>query len=142
MTIYTKLSAGGEALPPDATGHQAVRVEHPLLAKPLIFTAYHSPKELTYKQAMKWAESLDINGWAWRAPTVEESFFLPDRLKYPALDPNFFPDFAGYEWNWTSTLDAKSPSGCAWMVGLGAGFSDRFHQSDHDFVRAVRAGQF
>jgi hypothetical protein len=142
MTTYTKLGADGEVLSPDATGHQAVRVEHPLLAKPLIFTAYHSPKELTYKQAMKWAESLDVNGWAWRAPTVEEAFFLPDRLKYPALDPNFFPDFSGYEWNWTSTLDAASPSECAWMVDLSDGYSGRGLQSGRTFVRAVRAGQF
>jgi hypothetical protein len=142
MTTYTKLGADGTDLSADATGHQAVRIEHPLLAKPLIFTAYHSPKELTYKQAMKWAESLDINGWAWRAPTVEESFFLPDRAKYPAIDPSFFPDFAGYEWNWTSTLDASPPSGYAWMVYLGDGYSGRAHQGYHDFVRAVRAGQF
>jgi uncharacterized protein DUF1566 len=142
MTTYTKLAADGTDLPADATGHQAVRVDHPLLAKPLIFTAFHSPTELNYKQAMKWAESLDVNGWAWRAPTAEESFFLPDRTKYPALDPNFFPDFSGYEWNWTSTMDAESPSEYAWLVGLGAGNSNRIHQSNRRFVRAVRAGQF
>ncbi len=141
MTIYTKIGAEGQDLPPDATGHQAVRVEHPLLAKPLIFTASRSPKELTYKEALKWAESLEINGWSWRVPTVEEALFLPDRCKYPALDSSYFSDFDGYEWLWTSTPDAGSPSEYAWFVASGAGGSLRGPQSDRLCVRAVRAGQ-
>ena len=142
MTRYTKLDASGVALPADATGHNAVQVDHPLLACPLIVTAHRSSKEMTWKQAAKWAEGLDINGWSWRLPTVEEAFLIPDRSKYPALDVNFFPDFESYEWIWTSTPDAEAPSGCAWFVGLGGGGSGRDYQTDHGHVRAVRAGQF
>lgn len=141
MTTYTKLAADGTDLPADATGHLAVRVEHPLLAKPIIVTALRSPKELTWKQAAKWAEGLDTNGWSWRLPTVEEAMFIPDRSKYPAVDTSFFPDFTDYEWIWTSTIDAESPSGCAWLVALRYGYVLRDDQTAHGHVRAVRAGQ-
>ena len=141
MTVrFTKLGADGA--PTDADGHLAVRVDHPLLATPLIVTAHRSPKELTFKQAMKWAEELDINGWQWRLPTVEEAFLIPDRSKCPSLDLAYFPDFEAYEWIWTSTVDAASPSEFAWGVFLVDGNSDRLHQSYRYHVRAVRAGQF
>lgn len=142
MTRYTKLDASGAALPADATGHNAVQVDHPLLARPLIVTAHRAAKEMTWKQTAKWAEGLDVNGWSWRLPTVEEAFLIPDRSKHPALDVNFFPDFADYEWIWTSTPDAESPAGYAWFVYLGHGVSGRFNQSFRGHVRAVRAGQF
>jgi hypothetical protein len=103
MTTYTKLGADGEALPADATGHQAVRVDHPLLAKPLIFTAHRSPKELTYIQAIKYAEKLKVNKWSWRAPTAHELPFLRDLSKYPTVDVNFFPDFTPDEWDWADS---------------------------------------
>ncbi len=141
MTTYTKLAADGTDLPSDATGHQAVRVEHPLLAKPIIVTAFHAPKEITWKQAAKWAEGLDTNGLSWRLPTVEEAIFIPDRSKYPAIDKNLFPDFTDYEWIWTSTADAESPSVFAWGVDLHGGGVYRYLQSIHHGVRAVAAGQ-
>jgi len=137
MTQYTKLDSTGAALPPEADGHLAVQVEHPLLAAPLIFTAHRS-EPMTHEEAIKWAAGLDIKGWSWRLPTVEEAFFLADRLKYPALDVQYFPDF-DYEWIWTSTVDAEDPSDFAWFVGLGVGYSFRFLQSCHFHVRAVRA---
>ena len=139
--LGSAIAPDGTGLPPEATGHQAVRIEHPLLANPLIFTAFHSPEEMTFEKAKAWADGLDINGWSWRLPTVEEAFFLPDRSKYPSLDPNFFPDFGGYEWIWTSTVDAEAPSGGAWLVSLYDGYSGRLHRSNHLFVRAVRASQ-
>jgi hypothetical protein len=141
MMTYTKLAADGSDLPADATGHQAVRVENSMLVLPLIVTAMKAPKKMTWADAKKWAESLTINGWSWRLPTVEEAMFIPDRSKYPAIDKNFFPDFEGYEWIWTSTVDAEDPSGCAWYVTLRSGDVARDSQSDHDDVRAVRAGQ-
>jgi hypothetical protein len=141
LQTKTKIGRDGQDLPADAPDHVAVRIEHPLLARPLIVTAHRSPKEMTWKQAAKWAESLDVNGWSWRLPTVEEAFFIPDRSKYPALDANFFPDFAGYEWIWTSTPDAETPAGYAWFVNLGGGASDRDGRSYRSHVRAVRAGQ-
>lgn len=139
--LYTKLAADGSDLPADATDHKAVRVEHSALVLPLIVTAHHAPKEMTWKAAKKWAESLDINGWSWRLPTVEEAMFIPDRSKYPAVDVNFFPDFKGYEWIWTSTPDAESPSDDAWIVFLHGGSVLRNNQTTHYYVRAVRAGQ-
>ena len=88
--IFTKLAADGSDLQPHATGHKAVRVEHSMLVLPLIVTAHKAPKEMNCKAAKKWAESLDINGWSWRLPTVEEAMFIPDRSKYPAIDKSFF----------------------------------------------------
>lgn len=137
---YTKLAADGTDLPADATGHLAVRVEHPLLAKPMIWSAHRSPKELTWKQAKKWAEKLDTYGWSWRLPTVEEAFLLCDRTRRerPMVDPAYFPDCDG-EWIWTETEDLTAPAGFAWYVGLYYGGSDCVRQDGHGRVRAVRA---
>ena len=142
MYKLTKLAADGTDLPNDATGHLAVRLDHSLLAQPIIWTAHRSPERLTWAEAKKWAEKLDINGWSWRLPTVEEAFLLPDRSRteYPLVDPAFFPDCDG-EWIWTSTEDLVPPSGCAWLVGLGSGYSSRDSQGYDSLVRAVRAGQ-
>lgn len=139
MTTYAKLGAD---LAPVDTDHQIVRVEHPLLAAPLFVTAHFAPKEMNWKAATKWAESLDLGGFAWRLPTVEEAFFIPDRSKVPAYDPTVFVGANDrYPWIWTSTVDADDPSGCAWVVGLGGGGSDRSYQDYHFRVLAVRAGQ-
>jgi hypothetical protein len=140
-TIYTKLGNDGSDLAADITGHTAVRVSNPMLACSIIVTAAKAPEEMTWADAKKWAESLTINGWSWRLPTVEEAMFIPDRSKYPAIDKNFFPDFEGYEWIWTSTVDAEEPSDYAWRVYLRYGFVNRSTQTNHGYVRAVRAGQ-
>jgi hypothetical protein len=140
MTTYTKLAADGSDLPADATGHQAVRVEHPLLAHPFIVTSMKAPKAMTHKQAKKWAESLDVYGWSWRLPG-EEAAFIPDRFKYPATPKLYFPDLEENEWIWMDVVDAEIPSGCAWFVGLRGGYVDRGYRTDHYYVRAVRAGQ-
>jgi len=143
MNRYFKLDAAGNALPTDSTDqHLAVRIENDLLAKPLIVTAHRSKKELNWKAAKKYAEGLDVHGWSWRLPTIEEAMFIPDRSKYPALPKEFFPDFEDYEWIWTSTVDAESPSDYAWSVYLNVGLVSRLHQTLHGRVRAVRAGQF
>lgn len=141
MNTYTKLAADGTDLPADATGHQAVRVEHPLLARPLIVTAFHAPKEMTQKQAAKWAESLDTNGWSWRLPDSVEGSFIPDRTIFPATPKLYFPDVEEYEWIWTSTVDAENPSDYAWFVYLHDGGVGRGIQTTRRRVRAVVAGQ-
>jgi hypothetical protein len=150
MYTLTKIGADGAALPADAAGHQVVRIERDILARPLFVTAHRSTERLTWNQAKNWAESLDINGWSWRLPTVEEAFMIPDRSRVdPALDTNFFPDCDG-EWIWTATPDCEdppsaddaAPSGYAWYVNLHGGSSGRSGQGYHDRVRAVRAGQF
>lgn len=142
MIRYTKLAADGSDLPADhRRGHQAVRVDHDLLARPIIVTAHRSPNRVTWSQAKKWAEDLDINGWSWRLPTVEEAFLIVDRSRaeYPALPPEFFPDCDG-EWIWTGTEDAQPPAGYAWSVNLDDGASGRGYQGGRGPVRAVRAG--
>lgn len=143
MNRHFKLDAAGNVMPVESTDrHEAVRIENDLLARPLIVTAYHAPKNLNYKAAKKWAEKLNLNGWTWRLPTVEEALFIPDRSKYPALDKTFFPDFEDYEWIWTDTVDAEDPAGCAWLVYLSDGFAGRDLQAGRGRVRAVRSGQF
>jgi hypothetical protein len=139
-TIYTKLAADGTDLPADATGHLAVRVENPLLARPFIVTAMKAPTAMTHKQAKKWAESLDIYGWSWRLP-AEEGLFIPDRFKFPATPKAYFPDLEEYEYIWLDMVDAESPSDYAWFVALRNGYVGRYDQTSHAFVRAVRAGQ-
>lgn len=144
MQTKTKIAADGSDAQADATDHVAVRIEHPLLARPLIVTAQAAPKTMTWKQAAKWAESLDLCGWSWRLPTVEEAFMIPDRSRYPAIDSAWFTDFdpLRYEWIWTGTPDAETPAGYAWFVDLGYGGSGRYYQGLRYLVRAVRAGQF
>lgn len=76
----------------------------------------------------------------WRAPTLEERLSINDYTKHsPALDTEHFAKESG--WEWTSTPDAESPSDYAWNVNLGNGNSNRNNQSNHNFVRAVRAGE-
>jgi hypothetical protein len=139
MYTLTKLAADGSDLPADATGHMAVRLDRHILGRPIIWTAHRSPKTLTWKQAQAWAAKLDIYGWSWRLPTVEEAFMLPDRSRaaYPAVDPAYFPDCEG-DWIWADTEDAQPPSGHAWNVNLNNGHSGRGLVGLHTRVRAVR----
>lgn len=143
MTTYTKLGVDGAALPADATGHTAVQVDHPLLARPMIWTAFRSDKRLTWEQANAWAAGLTINGWQWRLPTVEEAFLLCDRSRSeaPMVPVEYFPDCEG-EVIWTGTEDRTAPAGYAWGVGLVSGYSGCGRQTGGYRVRAVRAGQF
>lgn len=140
---YTKLAADGSDLPADSTEeHLAVRVDHPLLKTPIVVAAYRCGK-FVWKNAAKKAEAHDAYGWQWRLGTVEELFLVTDRTDPSnSLPKEFFPDAEDYEWTWSSTVDAESPSDGAWSVNLGYGGSNRGGQSGRSFVRAVRAGQF
>lgn len=144
MTLkYTKLAADGSDLPEDATGHLAVRIERDLLAHPIILTAHRSPEPMTWPDAKKWAAALDVYGWSWRLPTIEEAVLLVDysRASTPLLPPEYFPDCDG-EWIWTGTEDLTPPSGDARCVHLDDGDSYLDLQYGRSHVRAVRAGQF
>ncbi len=135
---YINIDANNQ---PTSDAHQAVRVEHPLLATPIIVTAARSPKRMTHEEAVKWAESLDINGWSWRLPTVEEAFLICDRTREDnVLPPENFPDCEG-EYIWTSTPAAWN-SGAAWFVSLEYGDSLWYARGLDSRARAVRAGQF
>lgn len=142
MSRYIKLTAAGEELAADAADHQIVRIEHPLLAHPVLVTARFAPGPLTWKDAKAWAEALTLGGFSWRLPTVEEAFFIPDRSKYPAWDSDMFLGaHEHYPWIWTSTLDAEDPAGYAWGVLLVDGDSNRYRQDGRFHALAVRVGQ-
>jgi hypothetical protein len=152
-TTYTKLKLQDGVLvdlPADSTErHELVRVEHPMLAQPLIVAAYMTPERLPWKEAIAAANQLTVYGLAMRAPTVEEAFFMADRSQYPSLPVAFFPDAGDAFWTWTSTPDADpddapsedGTSGYAWYVFLYGGYSDRVSVGLLSHVRAVRAGQ-
>lgn len=140
---YTAIDAHGQRV--ELGQHQVVRVENPLLSRPIIVTALHAPKQMTWEEAKVWAETLNLFGWSWRLPTVEEAFFIADRSKHPATPKEFFPDLEQYEWMWTGTVDAEdllvdAAPGYAWNVNLCYGLSNRDRQDAHFLVRAVRAG--
>lgn len=137
---YTAIDRDMQRIEPGP--HQAVRIENPLLARPILVTALRSPKKLTWKQAQKWAASLDVYGWSWRLPETYEAALVPDysRTSYPLTPTEFFPDCDG-EIIWTATEDLTPPSGGARFVNLGYGDSLINHRGYEFFARAVRAGQ-
>jgi hypothetical protein len=94
-----------------------------------------------WKDALKACSNFRLFGKDdWRAPTVKERVSIVDYSKVgPALYSEFTAGDASYEW--TSTPDAESPSGGAWLVGLHDGGVARNYQTFHHYVRAVRAGQ-
>jgi Protein of unknown function (DUF1566) len=141
MYKLTKIAADGTDLPSAAADHKAVRVEHSLLAAPMIWATYRSEKRLRWKEACRWAASLTINGWKWRMPLVEEAFLLPDRSRtaHPLVDLVYFPDCDG-EVIWTGTEQAADP-GYAWYVNLYNGYPVWLHRSLECHARAVRDGQ-
>jgi hypothetical protein len=147
----TKIGKDGVGLPAHATGHDVVLLERDILARPLYWTAQRSSARMTWAEAKAWAESLTINGWLWRLPTVEEAVLLCDRSRTqePVVNPAYFPDCDG-EGIWTNTEDRLPPFGnlarfagpeVAWLVGLRYGYSDRFDSGLRLHVRAVRAGR-
>lgn len=76
----------------------------------------------------------------WHLQTVKERVSINDYTKFgPALYSEFEAGDASYEW--TSTVDAESPSAYAWVVGLRDGGVGRGAQAVRYSARAVRAGQ-
>ena len=131
-----KIDSTGADQPADFTDHVAVRDTR----SGLIWTvAEHSAAN--WKAANKHAEGLDLLGWSWRLPTVEELFLLADRSRTsPAIDTVFFPDCKS-DWYWTGTPLASAPAVCAWYVGFSYGRSGWNSRDSSGFVRAVRSGQ-
>jgi len=126
---FTELADGGEHV---ATYDSETK---------LTWTAAPLPcGDVTWDQAAAKVKKLRLLGHSdWRLPTVKELISIIDYERFdPAVDPAFFK--GPYGWTWSGT-PAKSPSDCAWSVGLGGGFVYRFHQTYHLQVRAVRAGQ-
>ncbi len=142
--IYTNLILDGDELiaaPADYKGrHELVRVDHPLLTKPIIVAAYALPAK-PYAAAMTAAEKHTVYGKPMRAPTVEEAFLICDRSQYPVLPVAHFPDTEEARWTWTST-PYSAHSGASWIVYLGGGNTLWGNRDFHFQVRAVLAGQF
>jgi hypothetical protein len=143
--IYTKLAADGSALPDNSTEkHLAVRVTRTdFPGWSITFAAYRCEgATVGFVKAQEVAAAHDANGWQWRTGSPEELFLVTDRTDPSnSLPKEFFPDAEDYEWTWTNQVDAESPSGVAWFVGLGGGYSYRGLQGYRYLVRAVRAGQ-
>ncbi len=132
---FTKLWASGALLTGD---HVAVRDAKTGLiwaAEPM-----QGGNNFTHPDAMKACADLDLLGHKdWRAPTIEELLSIVDYARVdPAVDPEFFK--GPYDWTWSSTV-AAAPAGCAWLVYLGDGFSNRYFRDFRGHVRAVRASQ-
>ena len=105
----------------------------------LMWTVEVLPRQ-TFAAAAGSVATLRTAGFAdWRVPTVEELFCLADRTRRrPAIDTDYFPETQP-DWFWSSTLDASSPSDCAWFVDFGRGYSGWNGQGSESFVRAVRS---
>lgn len=134
---FIKIGEDAALLPADATEWVAV-----LDTRTNLMWAVEILPRRPFKEALEAPKSLATAGFKdWRLPTVEELFCLADRTRYePAIDTDFFPETPS-SWFWTSTIDASSPSGCAWVVSFLSGDSDWDGQSGEGFVRAVRPGQ-
>ncbi|HRC61601.1 MAG TPA: DUF1566 domain-containing protein [Dehalococcoidia bacterium] len=136
MSRFTKISVDGQDLPADAKNWVAVRDE----TTKLVWSAGEAKKPMRWKKAKAYAEKLDLCGWKWRLPTVEELFLLADRSRTaPAIDIAFFPECQS-KWYWSGTVAAPSPSDSAWCVYFYDGDSSWTLQYDEGLVRAVRAG--
>ena len=137
MPRFTKIDLHGRVVAATATDWAAVYDStHDLTWTRKVLECGDVP----WSDAMKAASNMRLFGKAdWRAPTIQEQLSIIDYTRFdPAIDTTYFDGAHG--WSWTST-PAASPSEYAWLVYLNDGVSIRLHQSDRDFVRAVRAGQ-
>jgi hypothetical protein len=133
---FVKVSADGRALPKSATEWEGVYDPR----TNLIWGRHVLAGEHNYADAQKVAGQATLCGAPARAASIQERLTITDYAKHsPALDTDFFANQSG--WEWTSTPYASSPRGGAWGVGLGYGGAYWSFQSNHNLVRAVRAGQ-
>jgi len=137
MSRFIKISSTGEQLPHEAAEWVAVLDTETDLMWPRAELSKHA----TFAKAPKLAAELDLAGFTdWRMPTRKELLTLVDDSRFdPAIDTDFFKTKGG--WCWTSTPVASSPSGYAWDVGFGSGFSDYHLQSHEGLVRSVRSAR-
>lgn len=132
---FTNLDAAGKATTAEHVAVNDAQTGLTWAAAPL-----NGGEDMDYATALKACENLTLLGHKdWRAPTIQELLSIVDYERFdPAVDPAHFKGPYGFTW---SSTKAKSPSDLAWFVTLYGGNSYRFHQTDHNHVRAVRAGQ-
>ena len=132
---FIKIGDDGALLAPDATEWVAV-----LDTKTNLMWDAKARAVEGFQEAQSVPGTLKVAGFTdWRTPTLEELFCLADRTRVrPAIDTDFFPDTPN-DWFWSSTVDADSPSDCAWIVYFYNGNSRWNYQDDEGFVRAVRS---
>jgi len=105
----------------------------------LMWTAATVASDKTWAEAKKVAEAVDLGGYTdWRLPTRKELLTLVDDTRFnPAINTDLFQcDPSRY---WSSTVDAESPSACAWLVNFNDGDSYPCNQNLQARVRAVRS---
>ncbi len=132
---FVKVSADQKLLASSATEWVAVRD----WSTNLTWTKGLLPGEFNHAEAIKAAQACRLFGCTdWDAPEILQRMSITafDR-ELPAIDTNYFANESG--WEWTKT---RAPSGFAWLVFLGYGYSIRYVQGLRYHVRAVRAGQF
>jgi hypothetical protein len=62
----------------------------------------------------------------WNLAEPRDAILLVDYSKFnPAVDTAKHPGIKS-EWYWLKPVSASSPAGCAWSVGFGAGYIDRY----------------
>jgi len=138
MSHFQKITAAGKPTKPSAKTHAAVidQRNHLMWTAKDIGTA-------PFGEAPALVADLNRSAFAgftdWRLPTVEELLTLVDRTRHhPAIDTDAFPSCKG-GWYWSSTVDAESPSVCAWFVYFNYGYCYLGGQGYQGRVRAVRS---
>jgi hypothetical protein len=134
-----KVSADGQLLPHDAPEWEGIY----LPAASLIVARRLTAKALGFKAANAACTKIDLCGAPGeRSISLREfvNHLLEDDRTGPAIDAAFFTIDDPYQWIWT--CDECAPSGCAWYVDLGGGYSGRGSQGNRARALAVRSGQF
>jgi hypothetical protein len=138
MSHFQKFTATGKLAKTTAKTHAAVidQRNHLMWTAKDIGTA-------AFGAAPALVEDLNRKAFAgftdWRLPTIEELLTLVDRTRHhPAINTDAFPSCKG-GWYWSSTVDAESPSDCAWFVYFSYGLCFLDNQDSQGRVRAVRS---
>jgi hypothetical protein len=139
---YTRLAADGSDLPESATGHQAIRIERDILARPIIVANAMPPKAVPLSKLKQWAAGLTIYNWSWRIAHFEELIMVPDYERPEcALDTGVFTEVDPDSW-FISDTPYPRIAGYFRGVYLYDGDSGCLHQGSRNYALAVRAGQF
>ena len=141
LAIVSELCDGGIALatPPGSRFTVDGDTVHDARTGLIWSRATLSGGRFNWRDAQKAAAACTLGGFSdWRLPTVQELASIVDYERTaPAIDPVFECEDS---WYWTGTPYAGSPSGCAWIVNFGRGYSFWSYQDLEGFVRAVRDG--